>query len=93
MAKRKTPKVKDLRPEKITKEQLESLHKLINGLNSAKSDLGTLEIQKSNIMKSVDVLHDMIDKTKKELNEQYGTHDVNIADGTIKYLEDEQVNS
>mgnify|MGYP003110576726 FL=1 len=93
MAKRKTPKAKNLRPEKITTQQLEALHQVINGISNAKNDLGSLEIQKSNIMKSVDVLHDMMDKLKKELEKQYGSHDINISDGTIKYNKDEQVNS
>ena len=33
MAKTKTSKVKDLRPEKITKEQLDKVQKTINNIN------------------------------------------------------------
>tara|TARA_R110000796_G_scaffold205447_3_gene321455 strand:+ start:1108 stop:1383 length:276 start_codon:yes stop_codon:yes gene_type:complete len=88
MAKRKTPKVANLRPEKITEEQLESLHKAINALNSAKMDLGSLEVQKSSVLKSVEGIHGVIESLKKQFEKQYGSHDISVSDGTIKYNED-----
>ena len=93
MAKRKTPKVKDLRPEKITKEQLSKMQNIVRAVNEGQQQLGILESQKHALLHDVMQLQGVIGKIQQELKEQYGNIDINISDGTIKYLQDEQADS
>ena len=92
MAKRKTPKVKDLRPEKITDEQLNRLQTTIKTIEHFTSDVGRLEIQKNTILSNIRTHQGTIDVLSKEFTEQYGTNDVNIQDGTIKYPDNGETN-
>ena len=93
MAKRKTPKVKDLRPEKITKEQLNKLQNVVRAIKESQQQIGMLESQKHALLHDVMQLQDMIGKIQQELKEEYGNIDINISDGAIKYVENEQADS
>ena len=93
MAKRKTPKVKDLRPEKISEEQLNKLQNLVKAVNEGNQQLGRIEVQKHNLLHDVMQVQDMIAQVQREFKEQYGDIEVSISDGVIKYNEDEQADS
>ena len=88
MAKRKTPKVKDLRPETITQEQLEKLQSVIRTINQGQQQLGIIESQKHNILHDVMQVQAMLQEVQKELHDEYGTYDINVANGAIKYNDD-----
>ena len=92
MAKRKTPKVKDLRSGKITDEQLNRLQTTIKTIEHFTNDVGRLEIQKNTILSNIRTHQGTIDILSKEFTEQYGTNDVNIQDGTIKYPDNGEAN-
>ena len=92
MAKRKTPKIKDLRLEKITDEQLNRLQTTIKTIEHFTNDVGRLEIQKNTILSNIRTHQGTIDVLSKEFTEQYGTNDVNIQDGTIKYPDNGETN-
>ena len=85
MAKRKTKKAE--KPSKVTNEELNSLQELVNNINKHHLQIGQLESQKHSTLHSLAGLNDelvlMIDKFKTA----YGTDDINIADGSIKYNE------
>ena len=87
MAKRKPPKVKDLRPGKITNEQLEKVQKIISSINRSQMDIGNLESQKHNILHSIAGFNDQLTLMKDEFEKDYGTTDINIQTGEIKYPE------
>jgi short-subunit dehydrogenase involved in D-alanine esterification of teichoic acids len=93
MAKRKTPKVKDLRSDKISEEQLSKMQNVVRAINKGQQQLGVLESQKHSLLHDVMQLQGVIGKIQQELKEEYGNIDVNINDGTIKYKEDEQADS
>ena len=92
MAKRKTPKVKDLRPQNVTKEELEGLQNLINTLNRIQIEIGGLESKKHGLLHQISQLQNQLQTMQKTFEETYGQADINITDGTITYPEDEQVN-
>ena len=89
MAKRKTPKTVDLKPraEKITDQQLERLQKAAQGINKMQSELGALETRKHSILHMVATMQDVIEELREEFKKDYGSDEVNIMDGTIKYNE------
>ena len=93
MAKRKTPKVKDLGSKKITKEQLNEIQSVFRAINAAQSDLGSIEIKKHKILHDVTQFQAMANSLQEKLKEEYGDVDINIADGTIREKEDEQADS
>ena len=85
MAKRKTPKMTNLRPEKITDEQLNKMQSLVKNINASQNELGVMETRKHNLLHQVFELQGYLTDIQQEFQEQYGTTDVNIADGTISY--------
>ena len=89
MAKRKTPKTVDLKPraEKITDQQLERLQKAAQGINKMQSEIGALETRKHSILHMVATMQDVIEELREEFKKDYGSDEVNIMDGTIKYNE------
>ncbi len=90
MAKRKTPKTEkviDLTPkaEKITDEQLKKVQETVNNLNRSQIEIGQLESRKHEMLHGVAGLRDDLAKLQTEFQKDYGTFDVNIENGTIKY--------
>ena len=81
----KKEKVVDLKPEKITEEQLLKVQKTINGINRAQIELGSMEIQKHEMMHNIAGLRDSLAVMQNEFVEEYGTYDINVQDGTINY--------
>ena len=81
----KKEKMVDLKPEKITEEQLEKVQKTINGINRAQLELGQMEIQKHEKMHNIAGLRDSSAVMQNDFQKEYGTFDINIHDGTINY--------
>ena len=88
MAKRKTPKVKDLRPQKINDEQLKNVQKTVNGINRAQLEIGSMEVKKHELMHSVAALRESLVLLQDEFQKEYGTYDVDIQTGAINYPEE-----
>jgi len=90
MAKGTNAKIKELKgikPERITDEQLDSIQKLINDINRGQLEVGAMELQKHENMHRISLLRGKLEKLQDGLEEQYGTIDINIKDGTINYPE------
>ena len=87
MAKRKTPKVQALRPDSITKEELQKLQNVVKIINEAQLQIGMLESQKHAMLHDITNAQQVVNTVRKELIEKYGDHDFNIMDGSIKYNE------
>ena len=91
MAKNTSKKIKELKgikPEKITDEHLKDLQELVKDINMAHHQIGVAEAKKHNMIHvmadSQSKLVDMQEMFKKE----YGTIDIDINDGSIKYEEE-----
>jgi hypothetical protein len=93
MAKRKTPKVANLHPEKISDEQLQKMQSLVKAISSTQNEVGVLETRKHNLLHQVFELQDLLAKLQEELQKDYGTTDISIADGSINYKENGQADS
>ena len=90
MAKRKTPKVKDLRPQNVTTEELKNLQQLVNAIRQGEMQLGQLETKKHGLLHQILGVQEQISLLQKEFEKTYGNVDINITDGTISYPQDEQ---
>ena len=65
--------------KKITDQQ-KQLSRLLN-------NIGVLEIQKHNIASEVKILSNDIEQTKKELEEEYGSVNIDLETGVITPIE------
>jgi len=73
--------------KKIKDDQLEKVVDQQNRLNQLLNNIGVLEVQKNNLTSDVKRLAEEIENTKKELEEEYGTVNINLKDGTITPIE------
>ena len=89
----KTKKVVDLKPTKVTDEQLKKIQETVSVINRAHSEIGSVETKKHALMHQVSASQEVLQTLQTELEKEYGTVDININDGTINYKEDGEVNS
>ena len=95
MAKNTTKKIKELKaekPSKITNEELNQVQSVVNDINRAQLEVGSIESKKHNLLHHVSVLQEQLGELQVELKKTYGTVDINIQDGTINNKQDEQTN-
>jgi len=87
MAKGKTV---DLKPkaEKISEEILVELRSAVNTVNGLQFEIGKIETQKHMALHQFASAQDNITLLQSKLQEEYGTYDVNLQDGTINYPKD-----
>ena len=89
MAKKETKKVEEVidlsKPEKVTEEQLSKIQSIVDRINQAQMNIGQLESRKHQLLHQIAGVNDELTLTQNELQEQYGTNDINIMDGVINY--------
>ena len=88
----KKEKVVDLKPQNITKEELDGLQNLVNAMNRAQMEIGNLESRKHTMLHQVTGLQSQMQTMQKTFEDTYGKVDINITDGTITYPEDVEAN-
>ena len=87
MAKRKTKKVE--KPSKITNEELNKVQSVVNNINRAQLEIGSMESKKHNLLHHVSTLQGSLSALQSEFEKTYGTADINIQDGTINHENNE----
>ena len=83
----------DLKPEKITDEQLKNVQQVVNGINRAQLEIGSMEVKKHELMHQVAGNRDQLTLLQAEFEKDYGTYDIDIQTGKINYKEDGEANS
>ena len=78
-------KVVDLKPAKITDEQLKSIQEVVSNINRGQIELGSMEVKKHNLMHQINGIQEELGKLQTELEKEYGTVDINIQTGEINY--------
>tara|TARA_B100000902_G_C26989407_1_gene754285 strand:+ start:209 stop:454 length:246 start_codon:yes stop_codon:yes gene_type:complete len=76
--------------KKITDHQLKKVTEQQQRLNSVLSNIGVLEVQKHNLAQQVKDISEEIEKTKSELEEEYGKVNINLSDGTYEEIEEKE---
>ena len=91
----KKEKIVDLKskPEKITEPQLKKVQDTVNNINRSQLEIGSMELRKHDLLHGIAGLRDKLTVMQKEFEEQYGTFDVDIQDGTINYKDDVKADS
>jgi hypothetical protein len=78
----------DLTPkaDKITDEQLQEVQSLLNEINKNQLSIGQLETQKAVIIEGVGQLQVKLREVQNSLEKEYGQVSINIQDGSISEL-------
>tara|TARA_R110002167_G_scaffold6528_5_gene30252 strand:- start:697 stop:990 length:294 start_codon:yes stop_codon:yes gene_type:complete len=91
--KTKKEKIVDLsKPEAVTEDQLTKIRTIVDKVNHAQMQIGQMESRKHQILHQLAGVNDELALMQNELQEQYGTNDISIMDGTINYPENGEVN-
>ncbi len=90
----KQEKLVDLAPklDKISDEQLKSLQGLVGQINNSQLNIGQLETQKAVMLQGVAELQVKLKDMQGSLEEEYGQVSVNIQDGSISELPQDETN-
>jgi len=78
-------KLKGIKPERVTEEQLKKVQDTVNSINRSQLEIGSMEVKKHELMHNVAALREDLTLLQVEFEKDYGTYDINIQDGTINY--------
>jgi vacuolar-type H+-ATPase subunit D/Vma8 len=81
----------DLKPEKVTEDQLKKIQDQVKRMNNFQLEVGIIETKKHALLHQIGSIQNEISETQEELQKEYGTADVNIQTGEIKYPENGEV--
>ena len=84
----KTKKVVDLKPTKVTDEQLKRIQNTVSSINKGQMEVGKLETNKHALIHQISGYQEALQVLQNELEKEYGTVDININDGTINYTKE-----
>ena len=84
-----TKKTDDL---KITDEELKLIQEKVQEINNLQMQVGGLKIQKQMGVMQVNQAQAQLVELQKTLEEKYGKVSVNLTDGTIKEIEEDEAN-
>jgi hypothetical protein len=75
--------------KKIKEEQLKLVNTQQAQLNELLRSIGVLEVQKMNVHTRIDKLSTEIEVTKKELEDEYGSINIDLKDGSYTEIKKE----
>jgi len=73
----------------ITAEELKTIKDQQTELNSVVNQIGQLEANKHSLLHKIAGINEGIEDTKKQLEETYGSININLEDGTYTEIEKE----
>ena len=88
---KKIKELKGEKPEKISDNDLRKLQATINNVNQSYMELGRLVAAQHTKLHVLAGIQDEIVVLQNEMKKTYGSDDINIQDGTIKYPENGEV--
>ena len=74
----------------ITKDQLEKIQGFQKEFNKILNEVGFLEAQKSAVLGKFHEVNKETEDFKKQLEEEYGSININLEDGTYEPIEKEE---
>tara|TARA_R110000824_G_scaffold36005_1_gene112193 strand:+ start:801 stop:1115 length:315 start_codon:yes stop_codon:yes gene_type:complete len=88
----KIKELKGIKPEKISEAQLAEVQSSIKTIENLTKDIGNMEIRKYALMKAMESVHTRLEGVRVKLEEEYGTDNINLQDGTITYTKPSEEN-
>ena len=90
----KDAKIEDIAQDvtKITEEELKGIQEKVGQINQLQMQVGGLEVQKTIGIENIKTVQGELGKLQNELEEKYGKVSVNLQDGTIKPVEEDEAN-
>tara|TARA_Y100001937_G_scaffold40506_1_gene57522 strand:- start:1499 stop:1765 length:267 start_codon:yes stop_codon:yes gene_type:complete len=82
-----TKKTDDL---KITDEELKIIQEQVQKINNLQMQVGGLEVQKTAALGMINQVQAELAKTQEMLEEKYGKVSVNLTDGTLREIEENE---
>ena len=82
---RKTKKAE--KPTKVTNEELNLLQDTVNTINKAQMQIGMFQTNIHQLLHHIAGKNDELVLMQSNFKDTYGSNDINIVDGTIKYNE------
>tara|TARA_Y100000361_G_scaffold29899_1_gene24693 strand:- start:1671 stop:1961 length:291 start_codon:yes stop_codon:yes gene_type:complete len=84
-------KVEDIAQDvnKITDEELKSIQEIVDRMNKVQMQIGALQVQQQGALEQFRVDQVGLQELQKELEEKYGRVSVNLTDGTISEIPEE----
>tara|TARA_R100000541_G_scaffold899_1_gene4712 strand:- start:709 stop:993 length:285 start_codon:yes stop_codon:yes gene_type:complete len=94
MAKRKTPKVKDLKvkAEKLQEQELSDLQNLVKQIDNLHLNIGRTRAAEHDLLHKLAGHQDQVRIMQAKLQDTYGDADIDVRTGDLKY-KDEQADS
>tara|TARA_Y100000361_G_scaffold106611_1_gene96337 strand:+ start:416 stop:703 length:288 start_codon:yes stop_codon:yes gene_type:complete len=91
----KDAKIEDIAQDvtKITEEELKGVQEKVGQINQLQMQVGGLEVQKTIGIENIKAVQGELSKLQNELEEKYGKVSVNLQDGTIKPIEEDEANT
>ena len=75
---------------KIEEQELDSVKEQTGKIQQCILDLGALEVRKAEIMQKYTEFLGELDVTKKELEDKYGSVNINLKDGSYEEVKEEE---
>ena len=87
----KDVKVEDIAQDvkKITDEELKSVQEKVSNINQVQMQIGGMEVQKNIALDTIKASQMDLQTIQKDLEEKYGKVSVNLQDGTITEIPEE----
>ena len=82
---KKLKELKGIKPDKVTKEELSEIQKLVDDINQLTMQTGRIESQKHRVLHQLAGANDEMILMQDKMKKEYGTNDINVVDGTINY--------
>ena len=76
--------------DKISDMHLKEMQEIVNITNNIQFNIGKIEGQKHGLLHELGLSQKKILNLQEALTKEYGSFDINIADGTINYPKDEK---
>ena len=75
--------------KKLTKSELEAINKVIQTMNGVQQAIGTLELQKVDLLNSYARYNAELQEQQALLEEKYGSVNIDLTSGELTPIEDE----
>ena len=77
--------IEDIRPQKITEQELAQLQAAIKTIDNLTAEIGGIEVRKHSLLKAMESVHTRLEAQRVKIQQNYGTDNVNIQTGDITY--------